>query len=464
MAIDPTDRTAARLLRGDRRARPVIDFARPTKGSLVLGALVVAVAVRVVAVGPLQGKDSVGYLEGAAFRSPLYPLFLESIGLVFGGWRDGAVVAIQLLVTLVAVAALAATLRKTLGLSTAGTLLCAGFFLLPLVGGRVANYLLTESLAYALFLVAFKYLVTGVLAGERRAFALFLAFAALAVLTRPQFVFLFAVAAVVALVPGLAPGPARRRLALLGLLAGTVAVTGLAEAGYRYARDGEFAYVPFTGIQMMASALYVSQPDDHRLFAEPDASFFRRVRTRLGEARLLAADNPRPRGISRYSEHYASHYNTIVWRVLVPEMRGRWPDRAARDDTLLLAADRRLVGMSLRVLAHNLPAYLRLYASNLLSRTGTYYAILLAAALGGAVVVFHRTRDPLAGALLLALFAHGFNHALVAALQSMVFRYTFYTDVVHLPLLILFLLRGLDRRPPAASPAGPSTVSAGDPP
>ncbi len=382
-------------------------------------------------------KDSSGYLEGAVFRAPLYPLILEALELVFGRHALTATLVGQITFGLVAVAALVLYLRRAIELPDWLAWLAAALLLVPYAGPlAVANRVLSEALAYPLFLLAVRSLLGAILEDRWGRFAAATGWAAALVLTRQQFLFLWPLLTLCALLWLLERSVRRRGLAALALVVTVASGVELADRGYRLVRHGRFARAPFAGLQLLAGALYVSPGALAERLPAAQRDLFVALHAEGRERRLLAEANPSPGGVASYAWHFRQGYNEIVWRLIVPAMR----ERIGGDDWFAVEAE--LLPLARALIRAEPLAFLRLYVANLLSALGVWYAMLLGVItpLTLARGLAHRSAPDLAAGLL--ALSHLANCALVALVEPLKMRYSFYTDGLLLVLLVLLVARG----------------------
>ncbi len=403
---------------------------------LILGLHALAAAL-VLPAGYILRQDSVGYLEGAIFRAPLYP-FLLSLATAAGTARGLTLVfLLQLLAVLYASASLVLFLRRELALPNWLAALASLFLLAPILGLRIANAIVTEALGYAFFLLALRHLLDAVLNSSQRAFILHLAMTGLAVLTRPQFLFVYPVSALALVYVSARARSRRATLVLAGALLASLLLTDLLDRTYRYVHHGLFSRAPFTGLQLMAPALYLSTPEDARRFAAPEASLFTALHAQAEAAGVVQSANPHPRGLGSFARHYSAEYNTLVWDIIVPTFARQIFQAKRLDAPGYVAMDDMLLPMAKTLILGHPRAYLRLYVSNIADRLGSNYGLVLATALLVALGSSWRHRDRVATAFAAVAVLHLANYGLVAAVEPLWVKYSLYTDF---PLLALFVV------------------------
>ncbi len=400
----------------------------------------VFILVAAVWIGPVLVRDSASYLEATAYRAALYPTFLAILGAVFGPLQLHSAVAFQTAFGLLALARLLQRLGRQglrpwpLGVAAA---LLAFPYLWPLaIGSSISS----EGLAYPLFLLAVSELLAAAEMPGRGAPLRFALWSVLGVLARPQMLFLAPAGWVV-----LGWQWLRRREAWRGTiwLVLTVALTvglgtgWLIEKGYHRWRHGEFELAAFTDLHLMASAIYVSSEDDVHAFPARQGQLLSAVRQRAAKGHLLLADNPSPTGVSSFAVHYAQVYNKLVWRTLVPQLRETLAAGGDLEAEHYFEAARLLRPVATGLIEKHLATWARLVGSEFLQGLGVPYALLLLMVVP--LAAMRSDRSPLATLLLAAAALHLANLALVALIQVVRLRYSFYTDMLYLASLVAFL-------------------------
>ena len=213
--------------------------------------------------GPAHYEDSAGYISGEGFRSPLYPLLVTIFGF-FGNYREWALIAFQLVTGYFAIGWFAKKFSSAVRLPPHGfdvfIILCATPYFGIVI--KTGNAILTEGIAYPLFLITMGFLFNCLAEKRLRSAALFFLMTALLVLARKQFLFLFVIGLPLLYflrLNGVAwVGIAR----LAGFLALLIPATFAVEGINGYVRHGSMIPVSYTGKQLLVGALFVADSHD----------------------------------------------------------------------------------------------------------------------------------------------------------------------------------------------------------
>lgn len=384
-----------------------------------LSSVWILVFVGLAWLGPLQEADTPSYRQHDIIRSPLYPAWLTA-----GMGADGVLVVLQLALGFGAAAALTRGLRRQLAVGAGGAQVIFAILLAPYYGSSLfGNRMLSEALAYPIFLVAMRALLLGLGESSTRRLLSFFAWSALAILTRRQFLFLVPVGAALLLYAFVYARTAFRPRVLV---AGFLAMFGVAELGdraYHLMLHDRFIPPPLVGIQLAVGALMVAD--------DPKDVALRRAREDM-ESEGLTLSGPSGEAHMRYTLHYTRIY-TLVFVHSREAGRTTWPeiDRATTEAALGLIREHPL-------------AWGRLVAQNMIQGTGGYLIFgTFLLTVGAALMAHHRTRHRLALLYLAVSVTALCNLSLLAVVQIPLKRYTAYTDTVLAAVVVTILLRAM---------------------
>lgn len=369
--------------------------------------------------GPLQEADTPSYRQHDIIRSPLYPAWLSA-----GMGADGVLVFLQLALGFGAAAALTRGIRRLLRAGPWGGQVIFAILLAPYYGPSLfGNRMLSEALAYPIFLVAMRALLLGLAESSTQRLLSFFAWSALAILTRRQFLFLVPLAAALLLYVFVYARAAFRKRALV---VGTLAMLAVPEVGdrtYHYVLHDRFIAPPLTGIQLAIGPLMIAKYHGDTLFGGTRAELERRGLTLSGPA-------------GEYALRYALHYNAAKG-ILFTQAREvgltTWPE-----------IDRATTEGALSAIREHPREWLTLVLQNMIQGTGGYvifgsFLLTLAAAL----VAHHRTRHRLALLYLAVGFTALCNISLVAVVEPVLRRYTAYTDTILAAVVVTIVMRAM---------------------
>ena len=421
--------------------------------------LYVPVVAHLWSQGPNRAIDSAGYWKMEPIRSPGYSLFVQPFlrsGPLHQSW---ALLAVQLGLGAAAILLLCAYLKRRFDLPFWFAWLVSLPLAFPYVEAGFGNQILSEGLAYPLFLLVVRFLFQAAL--ERSVLALGLASALTVplVLARGQFLFLYPVLGLVCAWMFVVLASRRAAVVKVGLLLVCCIVgANLLERTYHAALHGRFVSTPFSGIQLAALPFYVATARNASLFDEGkekqffESSFAKLTRAGLTSDSFMAQKTegalksknwrrvgrprrPPPamrrndpeqlhglRGFRLNFNHYASNYNRIVHDTL----------RRRSEIDGLIERDQVATSTALTLIRANPRLYSKFYLMNLLiGLGGGRFAPLLLSAVALAALTARARRNAPATLVLVAGLVWMANAALVALAEpTTLSRYMVYGDVL----------------------------------
>ena len=407
--------------------------------ALPVAGITLAVVALALSRGWALGVDSPGYIDGKVFRTPVYPLLLELARALFG--PDAGLTAVFLLQTLFGcgVAALfVRRLARRFALPTWLEILVLLAFLEPFYGYlRLGNRILTEPIAYGLLLLVVDRLLAWLESRSGRDGLLICVLTAVAILHRPQFLFLLPAEGLTLLAVTVPRREWRRLAAGLAALAATLATVSLADQGVRWLRHGRFTSVPFTGTQLSVAALYLARPEDAELFEAELRDHFVALQGAVAASGLSAPAAAPDRGARALLRGYERVYNPLLWHTVLPLLCERTSGSGCDSADDYLASEAILIELSPPLLARHAGDWAALVGVGLVRHPGLWYLIAAALVLtaGG-----RRLSAPVRRALTLVATLAAANLGLVALVEPVLKRYSFYTDLPTVALTAVALV------------------------
>ena len=431
--------------------------------------LLLALAAFYAAAAMLEGyrlyPDSQSYIDMDLSREPLYSLFLALMRALFGRggesfWLQAAAVAQSLLTAWAGwyfVRRCAGLFRLRRGESLAlalctllPSLLCRFF------ANRRAMYsysMISESLAFPLFLVFFTLLLAWALRGRLRDLALAALLAFLLISVRKQMYITLPLLVLAGLWRGLRDGRLLRCAALSLLLAAAVLLgNSLLDRGYNYALRGEA--LRHTGDMRFVTTmlLYTAQPEDAEAIGDAELrGLFEEILRQADGKKLLRSCAPA--GWFDRSLFFMNHYDLIQFDCLRDTVEPRAREKTGGDETavqqekdriynglnaaLLPVGWTRLLGTAADSYGMGLVNTVAAMKRPLIPVTALLYAAFLALL----VLCIRRRREDEAVLACLALASILGNLALVSLTIFCQPRYTLYNMPVFYAALLL-LARG----------------------
>ncbi len=448
MSLSQSRQTFAKLA----RANPRLELAVFLLLSLGLFGFVLSQGVRF-------GGDTHSYLDASDYRSPGYVWVILAYDGLFGGQEPAAaperyilLVGFQCLFGLFGAWLLTRTLQTIFVFPSwlAGivylTLLTPYFF----GDYRFANTVQSEGVTYPLFFIAISLLLLGLTRRKLGFLFGFLPLLFLLVITRKQFLFVYPAFAIVLLyVFLLFPRDAFKKALLTVCFLATAVAANLVERADIHGRTGKFETIPFTGIQLIAAPMYLSREADKAAFADsPDRlELFEEFREKAkARGRHLETVTGKEIAVNHYYNHFAASYGFIVFQVVVRTLR-------ERGITDWFEIDAITTDMAWKLIWANPVGFVQMYFHNVKFALGGYYMMLFLAVIFCLALVMHLVqRDKLSLCLFFVILFHFGNLTTVALVETIIRRYSSYTETVLTAVLIIATYLLLCRQSPAEDP------------
>lgn len=400
--------------------------------------IIVVLALSVFFYGnPIHFPDSDTYIADSIIRSPLYTWFLKAWQLVDAPL--GFVHVPQLFFGGLGICYLLHTLRHFFGLHPIRDLLTAALLLIPyVVMNHFGNAVLSEALAYPIFLLCVSFFIRTVKTCTFRNALILGIFTSLLILTRKQFVFMWPFLGINLGILIYAVG-FKRAKPYVFLLAGFCLLTSGVEYTRNYIKGGYFQGIPFTGMQLIVLPVYVASQESMR---ETEATFqisgLETIWTEVHQQKLSSADAPST--LLRKGRHYCEAFNPICHQIVNCN-----PDLCAvQKDMDIFQADRLRTRLAMTLIQKNFSSYVQMYLINIIYGFRHWTLFLGAMCLGlfaAAYAYRHRSVNALLtwNTILLSIA----NVAAVALVEPAMRRYTFYTVLIQMLPVIVFAFHGL---------------------
>lgn len=421
--------------------------------ALAVSALILTLAFFL---GPVTTPDFTSYVEGHVTRAPVYPLLLKAARLLFGGRHLLAVVAFQAAFVLAAAFCLLRTLDGRFGLSRTAFRFCFLLLAFPLVPvgfrhGAVANHILTEALAYGVFLLGASFLVRSVFNPTTVNAAALALLAALNVLIKPQFSFMYAALALFAVFFLRLRAGSGKCVLLLVLVGVFAAAAGIADRAWHRRSSGSFRPTAGMGYHLAGSMLYLSDGPELAALAGPEGEAFREAHARLDARRLLA--RYRHETGTPIASLHVPNYDLLIWE----EWKRAYEARCGAGKSgqeLMLAFEGTSKSIAFSLMKTHWKDYGRLVISKLVDKWTLgelfFMAFLVLLPFLGRV-----TGPEIAALLSFSVIMNFLNHLWVAAMTSMGERFLFPTEILMLALLAVVADLAFREPGPARPQAAP---------
>ncbi len=388
---------------------------------------------------PLQLKpDSIGYIESWFNRSPIYPILISILNFIFDAHYLTALKVLQLALGLFSIHFFVSKIKKLTSLQSRWSFLLTVVLLIPYIyNHRIANFMITEALAYPLYLIISVKVLEFLKSRNFRQFWQILGLMLVLLLIRKQFLFILPVLISILLWTGYQTKNFRKIIVgIIAVLLVPIFATQL-DCIYHKVKHGHYVSTPWNGIHLLAPAMYVANPEDAEIFQdEEEKQFFKDMYAIIDEQQLTLASklaikkNPS-------IQHYLSSFSTIANTTLYSEGIVRFEAKLPANEALI-ALNEMTIDMALPLVLHNFQKWLKVYVNNAMNGFGSakYFLVFIILACTGLFYVRRKT-IVIYTIGLFSLFAIA-NVALISIGMHTLKRFVFYNDWVL--YLILFLL------------------------
>ncbi|MGY0393094.1 hypothetical protein ACW5R3_11130 [Bizionia sp. KMM 8389] len=396
---------------------------------------------------PLQfANDSEGYLNISIIRSAPYPIFLAAIKFIFGSYFNIATVFFQACLGLFSCHYLLKTLKTYVKLQAVWYFLIGLILLIPyLYHHAVANKVLSEALAYPLYLLItaefIKILKTKTIKNYGVLFPLLL----LLLLTRKQFLFLVPIGLIVTTYLSFTTKRHKQLLPVALFFIVLPLIVSVIDRTYHKFQHQHFVETPWSGIHFITPAFYVADSSDVSLFETAESqSLFKETYSQLAQ-KQLNIHHLKPTDKKDMVLPYISKYAEIANHTVLPvglEVTGPH----LTEDIGYITVDKITRSMTLPLISNNFKPWLQLYIKNVINGFGNakYMLIYLILLIYALISTYKNPtfKNELISFLLLLTCA---NICLVAIGMHTLKRFTFYNDWT-LFLVIFILLSNFNTR------------------
>jgi len=424
------------------------------------------------ALGPKEYPDTAEYINGGLVLPTLYPIVIDVFRIVFKGYYGYGMMAFQLVFGGWAVYFISRFIARLYSLPPCALLILVALIASPYFGITIqtGNALLTEGLAYPLFLFATVYLLDGVTSLSFRSIIVFILLSALLVLTRKQFAFMFPIG-LIAIIYYAFKTDARKGAAYLSLLlVVSWGAENFIERANNYFRSGQFASFSYAGGLLLGNAIYISkQSDINAIQDKQQALFFQEIYNESSRKRLTLEsleDVEKDLDVNFYGQYFINYHNLInVGKVALNKV---YSSEMRTEVERAIVTDSESKKLAMTLIRENPKSYAKLYFLNVTyglgghgigdgyGVRGSYFAILQLVMV--LLVLAHSIRirrvDPLASSVLLIFLLHLASVAETAILLPVGDRYSFYTSTLMMAIIFAFVAKGVEAKMP--DPGSPS--------
>ncbi|RAR75335.1 hypothetical protein [Flavobacterium aciduliphilum] len=388
--------------------------------------------------GVVYAPDSEGYLSMSIYRSLGYPSFILFHKALFGSRYVYFVLLSQLLLNLGAIFYLKNKVQQILNLPFWKAFLFMLLLAIPLFYEiHVANGLLSEALAYPLYLIVLAHLFDFLVTKNRKKVILSAILLLLLIQVRGQFMFLVVVLFLAVFVSEMSFKLLKKQIGILVFIILIPFISVGIDICFHKIVHHKAVTTPWTGIQIATLPFFIANQKDYLEFPSTEQQdYFRFIYGRLEQKNLLL--NQFSDDSTTKMDYYFSHYVQIANGTLNNDGESFFKNNHVLQEDLVVVNDKMTSSMTMPLVKAHFFKWVSLYFENICKGLGTAKNVLLILFL--CVFSFFRLLSKPIPALKIifigTLLVLG-NAALVALAEPTISRYLFYNNWVLLSIVLL---------------------------
>lgn len=381
--------------------------------------------------------DSKGYLAMTIYRSCGYSFFLETHQYLFGSYFESALIFSQCILNTACALYLTSCFRRTVALDKWLAIVLFILLLFPVfLGILTANTVLSESLAYPLYLLIIGKVMMGFHSKKHIHFYAAALITLVLILVRGQFLFLIPVLIAAAILTYYKSLFSIRNFLLMGFIILIPILSILIDIGFHKIKHNQAVTTPLTGIQIITIPFFVADENDYTIFeTKEQQDYFKYVYSKLKEKKLLRSQLPsNGKEIEFFFENYVSICNLTIAE---NGMETFAADKTIEEKYIL--NDKLTSLMTLPLLKQNFKKWFKVYSANFMKGfdTSKYFLLYLIVLILSGIQLLKKENVTAKVCVFLSLLTIA-NVALTATAESTIGRYTFYNNWILFAIFLLF--------------------------
>lgn len=413
-----------------------IIFSKLTLVNLIYALTSAATLIFVINQGAIYLPDSEGYLEMVVFRSCGYPFFITLHRYLFGEYYISAIILTQFVATILASLFLINCIQKSVKLNKWLSVILFIAIILPIFTGiKTANLILSEAIAYPLYLFIIGNIISGIAHKQNKKFYYSLILTFILILVRSQFLFLIPVLLIsVLLTYGKLLFCKKNLFLLIAII--LIPFSAIAvDMTFHKLRHGYAVTTPWTGIQVATIPFFVSDKDDYLLFEnENQQNYFKFLYNKLDEKKLLQSNLPK----NIDEKHFFSENYCNISNFTISDDGLNFFNKNLSYEEKIILNDKMSLSITPTLIKNNLSKWITVYKKNVFKGIGEIHSlffILMLLLLNS--YVLYKKEEFVSKFIILLCFLTICNIVLVGIAEPVIERYTYYNNWI---IIAIFLL------------------------
>ena len=394
--------------------------------------------------GVMLSPDSASYINHYMVRMGLYPLTISMFQYLFKEHALQFLVMLQLIFTIFASYKLSSFLRLAFKLPSFlhWGLICV--LLSPIVMFNCSNEIMSEGLAYPLFLLTSHYFFKYIALKQIKHLYIFSLCLCLLTFTRQQYLFFYVVSVFAFIYLVFSKGISKKGTHFVFSIALSLFSFFLMERAYHSVYHKAFSGTPFTGIQLLIRPLFLSTSDILKHFNDPkEKQFVQEVTNEMLVQDIIDIDINKRRNLQ-----FELYYNTIYYKIASPTLNKIWPKAAIEaelgksisDFEYLQAVDSKAIFISTMLIKSNFINYAKSYIKDVQRGFGSYILfgfVLFMVLISLFNITYMRDFNIFYPIFISAGLIHLGNISFVCLVEPPLLRYSYSTGTLLLCMLLI---------------------------
>jgi hypothetical protein len=402
--------------------------------------------VKVISTGPIFFPDSRGYIGMELFRSFGYPLFIHFHKIIFGNLFANAIIITQFLVTSFAALFFIHCLRKTFDFNKWFSLILFSVIMFSVfLGSMNANLILSEGLAYPLYLFIVGHILVGTIFKKNRSFyfAIILTFFLISV--RGQFLFLVPVLLIAILLTYYKSIFHKNTVILIVSVITIPFFAVFTDIAFHKIKHKHAVPTPLTGVQISTIPFFVSDENDSIVFEDKNQRiYFQYVYAKLKEKKLLYSQHiENPKKIEFFFDNYMLICNQTIFGDGMQTLKSSYTS-----EEKIIMSDKITSSMTFPLMKNNFKKCISIYSSNFIKAYDTSkYLLLFILLFIVSIAALVKKENNLSKFIIILFFLIFGNNAIVAIAEPTFGRYIFYNNWILIAIFLLLFQINFKKKP-----------------
>jgi hypothetical protein len=399
------------------------------------------ICIVLIIYGIHYSPGSYSYVNALIIRSPVYPLFIDFFQLIFKSNFEFPLFVIQLSLGLYGIFYFVKTIYLIFPIKRWTLFVLSLIIVTPyLFPSKIGNNILSEGLAYPLFLFFISNLFRGFFFESRNKLYVSAVILFLLVLTREQFLFVLPLSILLLIYLAFKNNSIKRYLFLLVIYFSIPVLCSITDKVYHKICFGYYVSTPWTGIHLAALPFFVSDKDDYKIFKnKEEQDYFKTIYYELTYSGLTLNEYIKTNIDSRGFTFYTRNFTTIANLTIDPAGRKFFED--ADNNYKYILNDKMAKKIAIPLIKKNLYTCLKFYIMNIVTGIGQErllftYPIFLFFSFSQMIKRFQKI-----DIFIFICFLISFSNVCLIALGQPLtnYRYTIYSDFLIYTSFIILL-------------------------